>query len=154
MPSYRGHALGGIVAFGIGTAFCMGICAVPYSKLQAIEWLLCALVGSLFPDIDTKSKGQKLIYSLLLLLIIVFIIQRRMTYAAYLAVIALIPHVTHHRGMCHQWWFSCMVGTGAFMCAVQATPHAFLRYVIDLFFFFLGVGSHLILDRRWARLWR
>ncbi|MGC2310143.1 MAG: hypothetical protein WA432_00805 [Candidatus Babeliaceae bacterium] len=64
MPSYKGHLLGGLVVYSIALLFM----ATTLSWLTKGEWLLCTLFGALFPDIDIKSKGQKLFYALLLVI--------------------------------------------------------------------------------------
>ncbi len=56
MANYRGHIKGGFVAFALIILF-----ALPHyhpSALTMLEWLLFTIAGSLFPDVDIKSKGQ------------------------------------------------------------------------------------------------
>src|SRR5438309_2217826 len=62
MPGYKGHLVGGTVAFGLLFFALVGVVVRQPSMLIAGEWLLFALAGSLFPDIDIKSKGQKYFY--------------------------------------------------------------------------------------------
>jgi hypothetical protein len=55
MPGYRGHLVGGTVAFAL-------VCVItnpPFSAIGRSELLLLTCLGSLFPDIDTKSRGQR-----------------------------------------------------------------------------------------------
>ena len=59
MPGYKGHLsvalalYGGLIAFLWHTA----------PSLQTlVVWFIAICAGALFPDIDTKSKGQKYFY--------------------------------------------------------------------------------------------
>ena len=56
MPGYRAHLAGGLTVYGITIYLLRSYCG---SVFIAAEWMLFTLAGSLFPDIDTKSKGQK-----------------------------------------------------------------------------------------------
>jgi hypothetical protein len=63
MANYKGHLIGGAVAYSI---FLFVGRLHNMSFYTVLEWLLFSLAGALFPDIDTKSKGQKLFYWFLL----------------------------------------------------------------------------------------
>jgi len=67
MPGYKGHLVGGTVAYGLLFFGLVGVVVKQPSMLTAGEWLLFALAGSLFPDIDIKSKGQKYFYYVIFL---------------------------------------------------------------------------------------
>ena len=59
MSNYRGHLIGACIVYSV-IIFVLSFHTKSFITLT--EWLLCTLLGSLFPDIDTKSKGQKLFY--------------------------------------------------------------------------------------------
>src|SRR5438445_6777467 len=77
MPGYKGHLVGGTVAFGLLFFALVGVVVRQPSMLIAGEWLLFALAGSLFPDIDIKSKGQKYFYYVIFLFFIILSVRQR-----------------------------------------------------------------------------
>ena len=62
MPGYKGHLVGGAVAYGV-TVYLLR--SLNPTAITLVEWFVCTLAGALFPDVDTKSKGQKYFYSVL-----------------------------------------------------------------------------------------
>ena len=67
MPQYKSHLIGGLIFYGI-ILFIFSLGKVAWTT--QIYWLSATLAGSLFPDIDIKSKGQHLFFKILLLLLI------------------------------------------------------------------------------------
>ena len=74
MPGYRAHLVGGMAAYGITLYLLRSYCG---SVFVGAEWMLFALAGALFPDIDTKSMGQKFLYQILLIILIILAIQQQ-----------------------------------------------------------------------------
>lgn len=142
MANYKGHLVGGAVTYGI--LFCL-IPTVP-TMTRAAQWLAWCLAGSLFPDVDTKSKGHNLFYLAMLPLLLFLIAQSRYQLAALLAVASLLPLVAQHRGLFHRFWFLLIIA-GALVLVVPiytGIPTKTIR--IDLLFFLAGALSHLWLD--------
>src|SRR5689334_4118409 len=75
------------------------------SPIVAAEWLVFVLAGSLFPDMDVKSKGQNLFYAIIFCVFIMLILHGCYETVALLSVLALIPMLVRHRGLFHAWWF-------------------------------------------------
>jgi len=143
MPGHRTHLVGGLAVYGITLYLLRSYCT---STFVAAEWLLFILAGSLFPDIDTKSKGQKYLYLILVITIIILAIQRKFLIMAVLSVAAFIPIITRHRGLFHKTWF--VVGFPASIgVLVSIYAPAYTRVAFfDTLFFVLGGLSHLVLD--------
>lgn len=152
MPGYKGHLIGGFIAYGC--ALSLILLYTTSSLLTIVEWLLFTLIGSLFPDIDIKSKGQKLFYWVILVLIVLFIINKYFEGLAMVSVLAMLPLLGNHRGLFHTLWF------------VVLFP-AVLAYLISLYFplyanaiavdaccFILGAVSHIWLDFGFYRMIR
>ena len=59
MPGFRGHLIGGTVTY---LAILQCIKSMQPSIPVIISGFIFCIIGSLFPDIDIKSKGQKLFY--------------------------------------------------------------------------------------------
>ncbi len=151
MPGYRGHLVGGGVAY-----LCLLCIFHSYvvSPLIAFEWFLCALLGSLFPDIDTKSKGQKLFYQGFLIIFIVLLMQRRLLLMAGLSIASVFPLIVKHRGIFHSIWFLM----GSMMLLLFYINKQFPVYAplvfFDGIFFMAGIISHLWLDLGIKKLFR
>jgi len=111
--------------------------------------LLCiSLLASLFPDVDTDSKGQNLFYSLLAALDLGLMIKGLYKWAAILGFCAMLPALGHHRGWTHTWWAMLLVPS-----VILVLPMIFYSISIEkLLPFYLaaviGYFSHLLLDRK------
>lgn len=145
MPSYREHVAAGCCVW-VGAYFI----AQPHLALGPTQWAelaLCTVVGSLFPDVDTKSKGQQLFYTLMALLIVTLVAQKNTGTALFIALYCLMPLTVKHRGLFHNLWFlSVSIGAAA-LAVTHYFPLQRTRISLNALFFFLGVVSHLILDR-------
>lgn len=152
MPGYKGHILGGSLGFGLVVFLC-SLHVLPCSTL--LEWLTCVIAGSLFPDIDTKSKGQKVFYTLLCAIMIVCAFQKKFTLLACFAIAGMLPLLCRHRGLFHNIWFIVGLMVLAVVYLTNLYPFAHERIVYDAGFFIFGVMSHLYLDvgvRRMLRI--
>jgi len=112
-----------------------------------IVWFLsCALVGSLFPDVDIKSKGQLVFYRMACCGVIVSIYWGHWMALSALSCGMLVPLLVKHRGITHQVWFVlCAPFVVPCITALYAPQHlttAFFSYL----FFVGGAMSHLMLD--------
>ncbi len=143
MPNYKVHVVGG-AAIGIGAMMATGAWQEA-SLPTTIEYVGCAVIGSLFPDIDIKSKGQKLFYMALTATLLILLWYQRTTWFVALSLIGMIPLLLRHRGIMHHPWFiSCCAGIPALY--LYANNHPYSHLVIDLFYFALGAFSHVMLD--------
>ncbi|HEB41493.1 MAG TPA: hypothetical protein ENI08_00545 [Candidatus Dependentiae bacterium] len=155
MPGYKGHLIGGVAAFGITLLVSTKIFALDYSLVMAAEWLICALAGSLFPDIDVKSKGQKYFYWVVLALFIFCILWQKYKLLAGCSVIVVMPMLVRHRGIFHRLWFVILVPLAIWFFVSFYVPYIQQRMLLDTIFFIAGAISHLWLDlgiRRMLRL--
>jgi membrane-bound metal-dependent hydrolase YbcI (DUF457 family) len=100
----------------------------------------CAIFGSVFPDLDTKSKVQIISYRLLGLFILFLIFYQSWQKIIYLVPFLLFPLVVHHRGITHSYWFIAIISAiiGIFLPVIGA---------LGAINFFLGALSHILLDR-------
>ncbi|MFC1841805.1 metal-dependent hydrolase [Candidatus Dependentiae bacterium] len=144
MPGYRAHVVGGLAVYGITLYLLRSQCG---SVFLAAEWLLFALAGSLFPDIDTQSKAQKIFYHILLVMLIILAIQRKFLMMGVVGIAAMIPIIARHRGLFHRPWF--VIGfPSAVAAAIGLYAPAYARIIFfDALFFIVGALSHLFLDR-------
>lgn len=145
MPGYRGHLTGGIFVYLLMGSLIKLFFFIP-SHTQMLEWLCFTLMGSLFPDIDTKSKGQQLFYWILICLLIFLFFKKRYFLGALCGIIGTIPLLVKHRGIFHKPWFIGMFGLGAMGVSCSMAPIHSRIIVIDILFFVIGALSHIWLD--------
>lgn len=151
MPNYKGHLFGGCVVYGVALLFLVG---THVTFFLGLEWLAFTLLGSLFPDIDTKSKGQKIFYKMLLAVVLYLMVKQRFFALAMISLISFIPLIVPHRGICHRLWFVLSIPCALVIyCHLFFPAYAFLVFW-DAFFFSLGAISHLWLDMGFKKMVR
>jgi membrane-bound metal-dependent hydrolase YbcI (DUF457 family) len=148
MAGYKGHVLGGIMAWAVCLVAVMRFGLYKPEPGAAMLLLCIVLLGALFPDTDTDSKGQNLFYGCFAVLDLVLILNGAYKWAAVLGFCALLPALGRHRGWTHTWWAMVLIPL-----PVMALPMIVLDLPFkDLLPFYLagvlGYLSHLILDRK------
>jgi len=151
MPGYKGHLVGGAVAFSITYLVARAWCP---SLVAAGQWLGCALAGSLFPDIDVKSKGQNYFYWVVLFALIIITIQKRFELLAMVSVLSVIPMLVRHRGIFHKLWFVIALPMGLWLGTSVYFPAVTQQLFFQTLFFVVGAISHLWLDLGFRRMMR
>lgn len=149
MPGYKGHLNGGLVTGAI-----LVCAAVVYGYVgQEVEKISGAvgfcLLGALFPDIDTDSKGQNLFYAILVGIDGFLIYHKQYVAAAWIGFIAMLPALGHHRGWTHTWWAMLVVPLPIVIIPNLLFEEKFLEISIFYYLAFAaGYFSHLLLDRK------
>ncbi len=155
MPGYKGHLTGGLTAFGITYVAVTATKTIIVSGIiPVVGLLICTLAGSLFPDIDIKSKGQKYFYWLVLVSLIYLAYHKQFMPLAYVAIAATIPMLVKHRGIFHNVWF-LIGGLGALSYTLMLyMPKHEQTVFVHTLFFLAGALSHLWLDFGFVRMFR
>ncbi len=116
MSSYKRHIFGGALFF-IPLSFILGL-LFDYEELSNLEFLLqvgillsITLLFSLWPDVDTKSKGQLVFYRIFVVIDIALILLQKHQEAAYLGLFAMLPLIGKHRGWTHSLLASILIPT-------------------------------------------
>lgn len=149
MPNYKGHLVGGIVLYAT-----ILLCFFPAVQGSTMcEWLFFVCIGALFPDIDTKSKGQRLFFVLLAGVLAYLLLRQKVYAAVLLAIVACVPLIAHHRGLFHNFLFLTGFSWGIGLAVAYLLPEYRTIIVYDTLFFWMGVFSHIVLDRGIKRLW-
>lgn len=153
MPGYRGHLAGGAIAF------CIALVTVAHftqpTPMALAEWLGFCLAGSLFPDVDTKSKGQKYFYRGILLALIILAYMKHLDILVWVSIISITPMLVNHRGLFHRIWFLIGVPLLLWYVICLQFPCYKGQLFFDVLFFIVGSLSHVWLDvglRRMLRL--
>ena len=151
MPGYKGHIVGGCVAGGLLLLLLRSACASP---IVAAQWMTCCVAGSLFPDIDVKSKGQHSFYWIILGLLILCIFWKNFHALSVCSVLAIVPMLSKHRGLFHRGWFAIMAPLAVGCVIISYFPAHTMMVLYHVMFFSVGALSHLWLDLGWRRMWR
>ena len=155
MPNYKGHLVGGCAAFVIVYIMAIQVFGQPtYSKEQFLSYGALCLLGSLFPDIDTKSKGQRIYYMGLALMIIWAILFKQWNILAILSLLSLLPLLVSHRGIFHHAWFVVLAPLVVPLMLAYNNPSFSTPSIMAYTYFVTGALSHLILDRGFRKTFR
>lgn len=148
---FRGHA-------GVATLFFIVIAVC--GRLFGVPWgILCVggafvLLGGLFPDIDTASRGRSFFVILLFSAILVSVLRGFYFTAALLFAIAIFPLLSRHRTLFHKFYFLVFL-TGVFCwTAYLFFPSFKMEIVRNGAFFLAGCFSHLVADFGFLQLRR
>lgn len=147
MPGHHTHKAAGALA-AVATIL-LTHASLPLTALwttQNIARIFAGIAGGMFPDIDTKSRGQRLWYMLLVPLLGAAILMQHKVFICILCALGVIPPLLPHRGVTHELWFVLLAPLGGPVVASMYQP-AYLHTAIDIYFFFvLGAITHLLLD--------
>lgn len=146
MPNYKTHLTGGLVSFCLLSLLISSVKFLNFTKIELLQFLISCLIGSLFPDIDTKSKIQKLFYTFLLFLLLIALIYKNITLFIALSFIGTLPLIVHHRGIFHNPIFIIAISGFSIIICNLYTPEFYKSLTINLLFFVIGAFSHIILD--------
>jgi membrane-bound metal-dependent hydrolase YbcI (DUF457 family) len=144
MPGYKTHLVGGCAVYIVLLVIMRYYNPSP---IAACEWLACALAGSLFPDVDIKSKGQKYFYYGTFLLFCILLTQKRYGLFACISICSLAPMLVKHRGIFHELWFIIMAPSVVGLAVGNVNTQARQSIFFCIVFFIAGAISHLLLDR-------
>lgn len=149
MPGFKAHIVGGTMTYVI---ILQSVPSLQLSTYGIVSGFVFCIIGALFPDIDIKSKGQKLFYSLTLLILCIFLWYERFDLFIGLSLLATVPLLVKHRGLFHQLWFLIFISitTGLVVGSIRSD---FSVWAMENSLFFLaGAISHIVLDRVGTRL--
>lgn len=134
----------GATVFYVALAF---LCSLYTGQVahQAI-WFVCCLAGGLFPDIDTKSMGQRIFYSLFLVFFFVLWFYSQWQLLAAFSLFSLIPMCVNHRGLTHNAWFILALSGGVGYWLSLYMPSHIVVISYAALSFAVGALSHLYFD--------
>ena len=147
MPDYRGHLAGGLF-FGImGVVGAVLLGWMAFDPLTAAGLIGFCLLGALFPDVDTNSKGQNLYYAVFVVIDLALIIRGLYAWAAWFGLFSMLPAVGSHRGWTHTWWAMLLVPVPILVIPLFMEAEGGVAPFVPFYAAFVtGYFSHLILD--------
>lgn len=117
-------------------------------KELSICFVLC-IIGAMMPDVDIKSKSQKVVYTVLILTDIALILFRYYRAASILGLLAMLPMITAHRGPFHSVVAAIIVPIPALIIPfILAGDLNYKNLGVSYYIaFLLGYLSHIVADR-------
>lgn len=155
MPDFKEHITGGIFIAVCGALLLTVLTPAVAIKslndlgtlaLRSLSLVVACVLGALWPDIDTKSKGQKVFYLIFLAADSYLLFTRRFFAAALLGYMVMLPGIVPHRG-----WIHSKSAALVFCAPILLLPMLLQHQVtyVGLPYFLaalLGYLSHLALD--------
>jgi len=162
VANYKGHVAGGL---GAGIAYITILNYLPGDLLEKTggllgDWqtivglLVISMLFSLWPDIDTNSKGQDIFYSVAFLLNVLLIAYGYVEASAYFGLICMIPILGKHRGWTHSKWAMFIVPLPIVLVPYINKSNILATYLLYYGAAVMGIFSHLLLDGRIVRKFR
>lgn len=151
MPGYKGHLAGGLFFAVMGLVGAVLLGWLTLDPLIASGLVGFCMLGAMFPDVDTDSKGQNLYYVVFAAVDLGLILQKQYVWAAWIGFFAMLPAIGSHRGWTHTWWAMLLVPL-----PILAVPAATLgtEFIMDFVPYYVafatGYFSHLLLDGEFA----
>jgi hypothetical protein len=154
MPGYRGHLAGGALFYVLALLVLIKSLRCAFSDQDVLIGLVMCLLGSLFPDIDIKSKGQKLFYTCFLGVLLLALYYNNMDLFIMGSLACFVPLLSRHRGVSHRYWFIVIVPLLIPFALQQMGSPLQCQSFMFYGFFVLGALSHLVFDFGARRVFR
>lgn len=129
---FRNHAVIGIIAGTALTPF-LGLFAVP-----------ATFIGSIYPDIDIKSKSSRILYLLFFVVAGVLWFLNYTSISLAVLVFSLLPQLTSHRGFFHSITASILISAVIAGVSFMILKAVSIPLVVC---FFIGYILHLLADK-------
>lgn len=147
MPGYKTHINGALVAGIIILIALIYFGLYKFDPQEVCTLLIICVLGALFPDVDTDSKGKRLFYSGMLILDLALIYLKHFHWASYLGLLAILPGISAHRGWTHKWWAMFLVPLPVVVVPYYVYGMEYTQMLPYYFAFVFGYFTHLLLDR-------
>ncbi len=147
MPGYKAHLTGGAIAGSAALGTFVHIGSISPSPTMAAALMALVLLGTLFPDTDTHSKGQDLFYTIMVLVDGILILHKEYQWAALLGLFAMLPALGKHRGWTHSWWAIFMVPLPIVLLPMFLFETPWESSAPFYCAAVLGYATHLVMDR-------
>lgn len=145
MPRYRAHITFGAFSYFVSIYLSFILLHFYPTFLQAIGCLGCVILGSIFPDIDTTSKMQRIFFIFSSFALLGSIIFRFWLLFFNLSFITVIVMLLKHRTLTHKIWFISTLFC-VFIYIFSFLGFLSINSFLGVFCFLLGAFSHILLD--------
>ena len=148
MPGYKTHIVGAAAVTGgaLAATSWLGVYRPGFETMVCLG--LFSVLGGLFPDVDTDSKGRRIFYGAALVVDAFLIFREQYRYAAVLGFCALLPAIGSHRGWTHSWWAALLIPSSVLLAPMLLLGLPWKPFLSYYAATVLGYFSHLLLDRK------
>ena len=148
MAAGKGHILGGLVFLWLFLTILANFFFVP-SAMEIIIFTAIAVMFSLWPDVDIKSLGQKVFYTIFFVTdaILVFYFQDYKT-AAFFGLLIILPILAKHRGWTHSRLTAVLLPTPLLLVPMYVFEGSLAQGIPYYFAAVTGYFSHLFFDKK------
>lgn len=146
MPCYKTHLAAG---FGTFIVFWPATSTI-FKDSSYADIGIClglSLLGSVFPDIDTKSKIQRLFYTLAPIPLLIFLLKAHWELFFITAFLCMVVGILQHRTITHRISFIALFPALIVLYIGHNHPPLFMVLTRFYIFFLTGAISHIVLDR-------
>lgn len=151
MPGYKGHLAGGLFFAVMGLVGCVLFGWLVLNPLFGAGLVGFCLLGALFPDVDTDSKGQNIFYAVFAAVDLGMILGEQYVWAAWLGFFAMLPAIDSHRGWTHTWWAMLFVPMPILLVPMVVQGVESVSVFLPFYgAFCAGYFSHLLLDGKFV----
>jgi len=147
MSNFQGHATAGLFGAGMIGA---GLSAKGYPAQTALGGAIFVFLFSIFPDIDVKSVPSKIFYTAIFITLLMLFYTEQHKLAHIIALVAIIPQLTSHRGIMHSKITSVVVPLAVVALAPMGMTPLQNSWLLG-FCGVLGYNIHLGLDGLWFK---
>ncbi len=146
MPNYKGHLAGGAVAFALTIKITTSLWGAPTATQIPLCLGIC-LLGSIFPDIDVKSKMQRLFYIAAAFFLMGTIFYQQWALFFVGTGIILLVSGLQHRTLTHNIFFLVSLPALLILYISFKNKALFSPSLLLYSYFVAGTLSHVTLDR-------
>lgn len=146
MAGYKGHSVGAVVLLLVAMHYFGNTFHNP-DLIDIILYGAIALMFGLWPDVDIKSKGQKIFYSIFFVTDLYLIINQEFEIAAYFGLIIILPILARHRGWTHTLTAMILIPLPILLYPMYDSGLATLAGLPYYAAAVTGYFSHLLLDK-------
>ena len=148
MASGKGHIVGGFVFLWLFLTILSNYFFVP-SAMEIVIFTAIAVMFALWPDVDIKSLGQKVFYTIFFVTdaTLVFYFKDYKT-AAFFGLLIILPVLAKHRGWTHSKITAVLLPTPLLLVPMYAYDGALMEGLPYYFAAVTGYFSHLFFDKK------
>ena len=148
MASGKRHIIGGFVFFWMFLAILSNFFFVP-SVMEIIIFSAIAVMFSLWPDVDIKSLGQRVFYTIFFVTDVVLIFYfKDYKAAAFFGLLIILPVLAKHRGWTHSKITAVLLPTPLILVPMYAYGGTLAEGLPYYFAAVTGYFSHLFFDKK------
>ncbi len=146
MPRYKTHLAFGFFSYLVFIYLSFILVHFCPTFLQIIGCFLCSILGSIFPDIDTTSKMQRLFFIFSSLVIFGSIVFRLWFLFFNLSFITVFVTLLKHRTITHNAWVLLGLSVLPILLGFLCCGNLVFDIFLGAFCFLIGAFSHILLD--------